>query len=315
MKSRLVVIVALLAEAVVFVMMGTMRYGNQGLPPAMFDVTQTGNVLALLFLVLYAWSALRLLFRRDVPMAGLVWLAGSTAASLTLLALCRVVHVRDLETYYMVFGVMQLCILGLITSLVSRDETHLVLRTAQHAGIIAMFVFAGTIGYGVMTPTDVPADHRADAAVILGAAVWSHNRPSPLLRMRISKANDLLRTKIVSTIVCTGSNALGERPEADVERTELIKMGVDSNAIITESRTNSTIAQVMYLRDSLQRRGLRTFVIVSDHFHLQRALEMCRFNGLTARGAASESLLPWPLLGWYRVRDAAAMLLYWMLGT
>lgn len=314
-SPKVLVIATAVIEAGLFVWTGVIRHATQGMAPHIFDLTLTGNALAAAFLLIMLVTCARLFFRKDISHPGASVLAACALAALAIIAIHTALPIRETDLIYSLFGIVQLCAIGLASSLVSRDETHLLLRSAQHTAIIIVFLFSATILYGFVTPTDVPSDHHADAAVILGAAVWSHNRPSPLLRMRIAKADDLLRSTIVNTIVCTGSNALGERPEAVVERTELMKLGVDSSAIITESRTNSTIAQVLYLRDSLQPRGFHSFVIVSDHFHLQRALEMCRFNGISARGAASESLLPWALLTWYRMRDAAALLLYWVFGA
>ena len=53
-----------------------------------------------------------------------------------------------------------------------------------------------------------------DYGIILGAAVWSGNKPSPIFRGRIKKGAELFKQKIINKIHLTGGNAPGEISEA-----------------------------------------------------------------------------------------------------
>lgn len=314
LTRTILLVITALCECGAYFIIASLRYKNQLLTANYFDFTKTGNVLYALYTLGMLWCILRIGIKKNGTTTALVWLAGFSFVSLVLLFVMTSLSSVNHDWLYGAIGTIKIVGLGLATTLEGHEHHSAFATTLQHTAILIIFLFGGTFCYGIITPTDVPAITHADTAVILGAAVWSRNRPSPLLRMRINKALDLLTARNVSNIVCTGSNAYGEHTEADVERAELIKAGVDSSRIITESKSNSTIVQVMFMRDSLQRRGFHSFVVVSDHFHLQRALEMCRFNNLDVLGAASESSMSWESLLWYRLRDAAALLLYWTFG-
>ncbi len=314
-RTRMLLIGAMIAQIGTSALMTISRYANQRLPVAFTDLTHLGNIVSYLYLVLVLFAIGRLVFRRDVSLKGGVVILSLSAAALLLMLMAHGLGLHGEERLYSAVALLHLVVLGVATALASRDPAHIVVRSAQHVAILAIFGFGATLAYGIFTPTDVSAIEHADAGVILGAAVWSHNRPSPTLRMRILKAHALYRSRIVDTLVCTGNSAPGELPEAEIERQELLRLGLDSNAIVVEARSISTLDQVLFLRDSLVPRGIDSFIIVSDHFHLRRALEMCAFNGIAAKGAASESPSNWALLSWYRLRDSAALILYWMFGV
>jgi len=157
---------------------------------------------------------------------------------------------------------------------------------------------------------------KADAAVVLGAAVWHGNRPSPVFRERINKGYELLHSGIVPVLVLTGGNAVGELPEAGVARKELLRMGVTDDQLIMESASSSTIEQIQFIRDELiAKRNFHRFIIISDHFHLRRAIDMCKFNNITAYGIASHNPLSNETLILYIFRDSVALIFYWLFGV
>ena len=164
------------------------------------------------------------------------------------------------------------------------------------------------------SPTDPESHAEYDAGVILGAAVWSGDRPSPVFRERIKKGNELLRNGTVEFLVLTGGNAPHELPEAEVAKRELLRLGADPTRIVLEEHTSSTVEQILFIRDELTKQGWTTFVIISDQFHLKRALEICAFNGIDADGISSESPLGPYNLALYHLRESAALILYWLFG-
>jgi uncharacterized SAM-binding protein YcdF (DUF218 family) len=89
--------------------------------------------------------------------------------------------------------------------------------------------------------------YKLDAGVVLGAAVWGGNRPSPVLRERINKGAELYFAGAVKNIVLTGGGAPGEMTEAEVAKNELLKKGVYESNIFIENKSNSTLEQVTYI--------------------------------------------------------------------
>src|SRR5437660_1724484 len=62
---------------------------------------------------------------------------------------------------------------------------------------------------------------KLDGGVVLGAAVWGGNRPSPVLRERINKGYELLSSGTIKYIILTGGGSPGEMTEAEVAKNEL----------------------------------------------------------------------------------------------
>jgi uncharacterized SAM-binding protein YcdF (DUF218 family) len=81
---------------------------------------------------------------------------------------------------------------------------------------------------------------KADAAIVLGAAVWGEE-PSPVFRERINHAINLYKNGYVKTIIFTGGVGESHEPaEAIVGKKYAIAQQVKAGDIFTEtqSRTN-----------------------------------------------------------------------------
>ena len=155
-----------------------------------------------------------------------------------------------------------------------------------------------------------------DVAVVLGAAVWSNNEPSTIFEGRIKKVYELAKTGKVRKIQLTGGNAPGELSEAEAAKIYLNKLGVSGAFIDIEEETSTTSQQIEFLRDQYSKtieRGQRV-VIISDNFHLPRALEMSKFFQVNLNGLASNYELSLDKLLYYRLRESVALLLFWLFG-
>ncbi len=183
--------------------------------------------------------------------------------------------------------------------------------------VIFTFIFSFT--YEVTSDFEEMRRFDADAAVILGAAVWHGSehieRPSPTLLERIKLGERLIRQNVIPKIVTTGSNAPGEKAEGEIAKIELISRGIDESKITSETNSHSTLEQVLFLRDELvKKQGWKKFIIISDQYHLARAIEMCKFNGIDAIGSPSGINQTFYDLAYYRLRESVALLAYWILG-
>lgn len=154
---------------------------------------------------------------------------------------------------------------------------------------------------------------KYDMAVVLGAAVYSDNQPSPIFLQRIEKAREILKDGMVNKILLTGSNAPGEMSESESAYNHLMNWGVDKKDIYLEKESTTTSEQIRYLKNNIERLSKNNRVlIVSDDFHLKRVMEMCDFFDVNAQGVSSGYQLNWEKLLYYRVRDSIGLLLFWM---
>ena len=124
---------------------------------------------------------------------------------------------------------------------------------------------------------------RADAAVVLGAAVWS-DEPSPVFRERINHAVELYRRGRVRKIIFTGARGSANEPaEAVAARAYAATQGVPASAILLETKSHTTYQNLLYAKRVADVNGLRRVLIVSDPMHMRRAMSMARDLGLEAR--------------------------------
>lgn len=157
------------------------------------------------------------------------------------------------------------------------------------------------------------SNKKYDVCVVLGAAVWSNNQPSPIFKARIEKANDLFRAGIVNKIQLTGSNAPGEISEAGAAFNMLRDFGINKSNLAIEEKTSTTSEQIKFIKDNLVNDNKEaSVIIISDAFHLIRIKEMCKFYRVEADVIASEYELSWEKFLFYSFRDSISLLLFWI---
>lgn len=156
---------------------------------------------------------------------------------------------------------------------------------------------------------------KADAGVILGAAVWGGNRPSPVLRERIKKGYDVYAKGIASKLVITGGGSPNEMTEADVSKNELIKYGVNPDDLMLENSSSSTDEQIHFVRDKLYiSRSWNKIILISDNFHLFRAKEISMFNNINADCIASDKSLTTEGTVNFCFKESLALIIFWISG-
>jgi vancomycin permeability regulator SanA len=159
-------------------------------------------------------------------------------------------------------------------------------------------------------------DRSADSGVILGAAVWGGNRPSPVLKERIVKGFEIYRRKIVPKLVITGGGSPNELTEGEVSKNELIKFGVEPANLILENSSNSTIEQIHFVRDNLyNKNSWDKIILISDNFHLLRSKEISSFNNINADCIASDKELSAGGTASFCMKESLALIVFWMSGV
>ncbi|MEP0860435.1 MAG: YdcF family protein [Ignavibacterium sp.] len=157
-----------------------------------------------------------------------------------------------------------------------------------------------------------PLDKKTSyTVVVLGAAVWSDNKPSPILAARVDKAIDLLKNFNIDKLYLTGSNAPGELSEAEVALKYLESKKVSFQKVITENNTTSTTEQIQFIKNKLSDESKRNLIIVSDSFHLVRIKEISKFHHLNIKTIASELRLNFLSELYNKIRESLALTVFW----
>ena len=126
-----------------------------------------------------------------------------------------------------------------------------------------------------------------DVIVVMGAAQYD-GVPSPLLASRLQHALDLWKQKQAPVIAVTGGKRAGDRfTEGDTSRRWLTDRGVPAADIIVESVGRSTWESIKNLAPLLNNANVRSVVVVSSSWHVQRAELSLEELGFRAQSSAS----------------------------
>ncbi|PBS11824.1 protein sanA-like protein [Lysobacteraceae bacterium NML93-0792] len=130
----------------------------------------------------------------------------------------------------------------------------------------------------------------ADAIVVLGAAAYDAV-PSPVFEARIEHGLDLYRAGHAPTLIFTGGygGAKARFSEAQVARRYALRHDVPDSAILIESRSRTTLENLIETRALMQAHDLHRVIIVSDPLHMARALRAARRLGIDAVGSPTPS--------------------------
>ena len=162
--------------------------------------------------------------------------------------------------------------------LTSRGRLAKTLLLVCGAGLLLFaFVAAAIYAYGGRT-----AEGKADAAIVLGAAVWTR-RPSPVFEERINHAVELYKTGRVRKLILTGGRGAADEPaESAAARSYALRRGVRPSDILTENKSHTTYENLRHARRIVDEQGFRRVLVVTDPLHMKRAVTMARDVGLDA---------------------------------
>jgi vancomycin permeability regulator SanA len=134
-------------------------------------------------------------------------------------------------------------------------------------------------------------------AIVFGAGLWRDGRPTPVLRDRVETAADLYFTGRVEKLLMSGDNRFVDYNEPAAMRAYAIELGVPDDAIVLDYAGRRTYDTCYRARDIF---AVREAILVTQAFHLPRAVYTCNKLGLPAIGVKADNRV-------YRRRH----LLYW----
>ncbi len=140
-------------------------------------------------------------------------------------------------------------------------------------------------GEQIYRQSNVDEAQPADVILVLGAAEY-RGKPSPVLKARLDHALWLYYQNLAPRILTTGG--AGGDPvftEGEVSRAYLVERGVPSEAILVESKGESTMHSTAAAAEMMRRMGLKSCIVVSDGYHIFRVKKMLQFRGLSVYGS------------------------------
>ncbi|MGW6733024.1 SanA/YdcF family protein [Streptomyces sp. NPDC055013] len=132
------------------------------------------------------------------------------------------------------------------------------------------------------TTADVP---RTDVAVVFGAGLWE-GEPSPYLAHRLDAAAELYREGRVKVVLVTGDNSREDYDEPDAMRTYLTRHGVPGSRIVSDYAGFDTWDSCVRAKKIF---GIDEAVLISQGFHIRRAVALCQEAGVTSYGVGVDA--------------------------
>lgn len=141
-----------------------------------------------------------------------------------------------------------------------------------------------------------------DCALVLGAGVKDDGSPSDVLRDRLDVALSLYRAGRVDRILVSGDHRARSYDEPNAMRRYLEANGVPPEAIFMDHAGFDTYSSVWRAKHVF--RAERVIVVTQD-FHLPRALYVARSLGMAAEGASADRRV-YRSIAWLHVRETVS---------
>ena len=145
---------------------------------------------------------------------------------------------------------------------------------------------------------------RAPVALVLGAGLRPDGSPSVYLARRLDAARELYEDGVVDVVLVSGDNGTAQYDEPTAMLDWLVAHGVPADDVVRDHAGFDTHDSCVRAHDVF---GVRDAVVVTQDYHLRRALFSCSAAGMsvTGVGVSSQSVRPVQAFIW-RVRELPA---------
>lgn len=135
----------------------------------------------------------------------------------------------------------------------------------------------------IFEPEEVPAER---VAIVFGAGLRRDGTPTAMLRDRVLTGADLYFSGKVDKLLMSGDNRFLEYNEPEAMRQFALSVGVPDEAIVLDYAGRRTF-DTCYRAKTIF--GLDTALLVTQRFHLPRALYLCDMLGMETLGVEAEN--------------------------
>jgi vancomycin permeability regulator SanA len=153
-------------------------------------------------------------------------------------------------------------------------------------GVYALLLPLGWMYAGSARYRTSPRKVQATAVGIVFGAGAPQGQPSPMLVGRLDLGLDLYRKGKVQVLLVTGDNSRSHYNEPLVMRDYLIARGMPSGRIVLDYAGFDTWDSCVRAKKIF---GIDRAILITQRFHLPRAITLCRSVGIDASGVGDDS--------------------------
>jgi len=156
----------------------------------------------------------------------------------------------------------------------------------------------------------IQADQIESPAIglVFGAGLRAKGQPGAVLEDRVSSAIKLYQDGQIGKIVMSGDNSTANHNEVQAMKNYALEQGLFEDAIIMDHAGISTYESCKRYEELI---GSKRVVLITQKYHLPRALYLCNKVGLEAVGVVAETMKGKVKLK-YKMREYAASLKAWL---
>ncbi|GIF77250.1 membrane protein [Asanoa siamensis] len=130
----------------------------------------------------------------------------------------------------------------------------------------------------------VPA---APVALVLGAQVYPDGTPSPFLAARLDLARQLYDAGTVRAVLVSGDHREWHYDEPGAMSRWLVERGVPERKVVQDHAGFDTYDSCVRAKKIF---GVDRMIVVTQQFHIDRAVALCRDAGIDAVGVGDETV-------------------------
>ncbi|MBQ7385740.1 MAG: YdcF family protein [Ruminococcus sp.] len=137
----------------------------------------------------------------------------------------------------------------------------------------------------IVTPEGATELKNVDCILVLGCGVRDDGTPSDMLRDRLDRSLELYFSGVAPKLLMSGDHGRVEYDEVNIMKQYAIDKGVPSEDIFMDHAGFSTYESIYRAKEIFCADNI---VIVTQEYHLYRALYLAKSFGLEAHGVSSD---------------------------
>lgn len=138
----------------------------------------------------------------------------------------------------------------------------------------------------IISPENASSVSDADCILVLGAGIRADGSPSPMLQDRLNTGIELYQNGAAPKLLMSGDHGRKKYNEVQTMKDIALDQGVPSEYVFMDHAGFSTYDSLYRARDVFQARKV---IIVTQKYHLYRALYIARSLGLDAWGVSADT--------------------------
>ena len=157
-------------------------------------------------------------------------------------------------------------------------------------GLLGLGLALGISGYVVhatrdaILPQEDTPPQDLDCILVLGCGIHPDGSPTPMLASRLARGAELYQAGWADKILLSGDNSGESYNELATMERVILELGVPQEALVMDHAGFSTYESIYRAKHEF---GMQRVVIVTQAYHLYRALYLADALGLEAWGVAA----------------------------